>query len=403
MQQERANKKAKHTQDVNKPQDTTSLIHLPPETLHDIASHLDIDSQACLSFTCRVLHDMLSEPLIARCNVIIRSKNSELNEFLQRSKRKPTSSGKYSDVLTKIYNEWDMFRGFEINTCDTVNTTIMSIIDMNSIYLLDTLLHGEIRDAVIQHLQKRTWGLVRPLTLDSHIPMIRYLIRECNIPWLAYAATFYDDYTQEITNDIFKMLIQDIKLPIDECFTLGQTALHLAVQAGNLEVTKALLDLGANDRLGNCLGLTPLHMAVLRGYREIVSLLLDKYDKTDICEWPQGFSTTTVFSTVVHRLVKEGTTPLHIAACAGNIYEVHLFHTYVTSYFDKDDKYKTPLWYAATNRHQAVAEYLLERHEGVAIGYERKAVELAKKENWKPPLMPVTYSSHIYAQHQSTC
>jgi len=58
--------------------------------------------------------------------------------------------------------------------------------------------------------------------------------------------------------------------------TEGSTALHFAVNAGQLDVVKALLAAGADLTKRNLAGVTPLHLAILDGETAIAKLLLAK-------------------------------------------------------------------------------------------------------------------------------
>jgi len=50
----------------------------------------------------------------------------------------------------------------------------------------------------------------------------------------------------------------------------GNTALHVAVSNGQLDVTRVLVEKGANLRAADTAGSTALHIAVKGGYLKIV-------------------------------------------------------------------------------------------------------------------------------------
>jgi len=54
----------------------------------------------------------------------------------------------------------------------------------------------------------------------------------------------------------------------------GTTALHVSVQRNAIDITKALIDAGANAKAANRYGVTPLSLACLNGNPEMVDLLL---------------------------------------------------------------------------------------------------------------------------------
>jgi uncharacterized protein len=56
---------------------------------------------------------------------------------------------------------------------------------------------------------------------------------------------------------------------------LGDTALHVAVRAGQLKTVRALLDNGADPEARNGNGETPLDLAVASGQREVAAVLRD--------------------------------------------------------------------------------------------------------------------------------
>jgi hypothetical protein len=55
--------------------------------------------------------------------------------------------------------------------------------------------------------------------------------------------------------------------------------LHVAVQNGNMDIVKMLLEAGHNPNEVNAEGLTPLHIAVQMGHTEIATLLIERSQK----------------------------------------------------------------------------------------------------------------------------
>mmetsp|Transcript_68276 Transcript_68276/g.108396 ORF Transcript_68276/g.108396 Transcript_68276/m.108396 type:complete len:234 (-) Transcript_68276:309-1010(-) len=78
------------------------------------------------------------------------------------------------------------------------------------------------------------------------------------------------------------------------------TALHYAVQSGNLECVTCLFDLGAKIDVVNKLKCTPLHIAASLGYTEIAAFLIEK--KADL---------------EAKNVIQN--TPLHCAVYAGHV------------------------------------------------------------------------------------
>lgn len=89
------------------------------------------------------------------------------------------------------------------------------------------------------------------------------------------------DYKLKIIHAIFaedKEVISELvadKNVLEERWILGQTPLHVAVSLGNIELTQALLNAGANIEAQNKYGLTPLYIAIVHRDKAIVSLLLE--------------------------------------------------------------------------------------------------------------------------------
>ena len=67
------------------------------------------------------------------------------------------------------------------------------------------------------------------------------------------------------------------------------TPLHLAVQNGNIEIVKMLLDAGHDLNAVNADDLTPLQLAIQLGHTEIVTLLSEKNKKNRSVPPPRTF------------------------------------------------------------------------------------------------------------------
>ena len=61
----------------------------------------------------------------------------------------------------------------------------------------------------------------------------------------------------------------------------SNTSLHLAVQNGNIDIVKMLLEAGHSPNEVNADGLSPLGLAVQMGHTDIVTLLAERTEKND--------------------------------------------------------------------------------------------------------------------------
>lgn len=77
------------------------------------------------------------------------------------------------------------------------------------------------------------------------------------------------------TSDRF--LIHDHNAVIDILTLRKQTPLHLAASAGQLEVCRLLLDLGANIDATDDQGQKPIHIAAQNNFPEVVQLFLKQH------------------------------------------------------------------------------------------------------------------------------
>lgn len=92
----------------------------------------------------------------------------------------------------------------------------------------------------------------------------------------------------------------DINFDINTCDSQGNTALHVAVENGRIEICNVLLNNGAIPDIHNKSGMTPLHIAAKENKLNAAQLLITYY---------------------INISVKDsiGNTPLHLASIAGNV------------------------------------------------------------------------------------
>jgi ankyrin repeat protein len=69
--------------------------------------------------------------------------------------------------------------------------------------------------------------------------------------------------------------------PLDE---FGKSSLHLAVERGDAEIVKLLLETTDLIDVKDSFGLTPLHAAVQLGFENIVRLILERGSQSDACD-----------------------------------------------------------------------------------------------------------------------
>jgi len=113
-------------------------------------------------------------------------------------------------------------------------------------------------------------------------------------------------------------------IPISETDSLGGTALHDAVWAGETEIVKLLLDAGASVNASHTeAGSTPLHYAIITNRVEIAELLIAK-----------GADTKARY--------RGDATPLHLAANRGNRAMLELLLTHGADINARDWRGRTP-------------------------------------------------------------
>jgi len=69
----------------------------------------------------------------------------------------------------------------------------------------------------------------------------------------------------------------DPKVNVNEKAPSGNTPLHAAINTGNINIVKLLINAGANVNAWNpeCEGATSLHLAIMSGNTEMVSVMLE--------------------------------------------------------------------------------------------------------------------------------
>lgn len=80
-----------------------------------------------------------------------------------------------------------------------------------------------------------------------------------------------------ISNTISRFLIQDHNAMIDVLTLRKQTPLHLAAAAGQLEVCRLLLELGASIDATDDQGQKPIHVAAQNNFPEVAQLFLQQH------------------------------------------------------------------------------------------------------------------------------
>ncbi|XP_078341793.1 transient receptor potential cation channel subfamily A member 1 homolog isoform X1 [Crassostrea virginica] len=205
-----------------------------------------------------------------------------------------------------------------------------------------------------------------------------------------------------------KELLQFNGIHIEAEDKQGMTALHMAATHNSVEITRMLIEAGAQLRCKDNEDLTPLHCAASEGNIEIVQLLFQAGAKQD--GWVTISNMVTDRdcdqNTCLHLAVENGhydvvklcldkrsdvntpssnyMHPLHLAAKAGDIRCVKLLVQHHARIDALNDEMATPLHIAAAFNHKDVVEFLIER---------KAPLEKRDRDNYTPLLM-AAYSGH---------
>ncbi|KAM3174258.1 hypothetical protein ACTXT7_010901 [Hymenolepis weldensis] len=149
------------------------------------------------------------------------------------------------------------------------------------------------------------------LAAKMRTPEIVNLLLKTNAPPDAVSQNGYSAlHLAALEGDIgiIKSLVEDYSAQVNLCANDGLTPLHLAAQAGRVDVAEYLLAHEADQRKQTKNGYTPLHEAAYRGSLPLVKLLLSKSGK----------------EVAINSRTIMGFTPLHLAAQQGHAQIVDL-------------------------------------------------------------------------------
>ncbi|XP_065174102.1 serine/threonine-protein phosphatase 6 regulatory ankyrin repeat subunit A isoform X3 [Atheta coriaria] len=171
-------------------------------------------------------------------------------------------------------------------------------------------------------------------------------------------------------------LIKDHNAVIDILTLKKQTPLHLAAGAGQIEVCKLLLDLGANIDATDDQGQKPIHAAAQNNYSEVAKLFLQQHPSLVMATTKDGNTCAHIAAaqgsvTVIEELMKfdrsgvisarnklTDATPLQIAAEGGHADVVKALVRAGASITDENKNGFTAVHLAAANGHGTVLDVL---------------------------------------------
>ena len=146
-------------------------------------------------------------------------------------------------------------------------------------------------------------------------------------------------------------------------FTGGETPLHLNSRAGCVDVTRLLIEHGANVAAQDDDGWTPLHRASERGHVALAQLLIEH--GADVAARDE-----------------DGWTPLHWASSGGHVDLARLLTEHGTNAAAQDGDGWTPLHWASEAGHVDLARLLIERGADAVAKDEHGWTPLFRASEW---------------------
>jgi len=122
----------------------------------------------------------------------------------------------------------------------------------------------------------------------------------------------------------------------------GSTQLHLASQAGNIDLARSLVEHGADTRVQDKDGVTPLHWVYRSGHVDLAQLLIDH--GADVVAQDN-----------------DGSTPLHWASESRHVEFAQLLVEHGANVTAEDKDRSTPLHWASRTGHIDLARFLVEQ------------------------------------------
>ncbi|WP_264336309.1 MULTISPECIES: ankyrin repeat domain-containing protein [unclassified Wolbachia] len=160
-----------------------------------------------------------------------------------------------------------------------------------------------------------------------------------------------------------------------------KTPLHYAIESGNIEIAKYLIDRGANPNIQDAYSKTPLYSAIYSGNTEIVNYLLDHNadpNSKSYYTFPLLAAIKLGHAEIVKSLVEHGA-DLGIKNTSAQTllhYAIELKHTEIAKYLidrgiDVDTRDissgKSPLHFAMHMKNMEVVKYLIEHNADIDI------------------------------------
>jgi ankyrin repeat protein len=267
-----------------------------------------------------------------------------------------------------------LWAAVENGNADTVRMLANSVGDVNSLCEYD-------RSLLMFAVEKRSIEVVRELLSAPNINRDSIDLLEDTVLQRAVRL--------DCTDETIQLLISsgcDVDLKVRD----GKTALHIAVEKGDLAATTLLLANTASVDCKDSLGRTPLFTAAWQDWR-IVQVLLDAQTDPNVSDhagWTPlhlAVSSDDVESTAmlvkaganVHARTDDGDTPLHRATLHRKIGAINVLLTAGAGIGDANNSGDTPLHIAATGLDETALSMILEEASSSYINLQNNKGETA--------------------------